>query len=92
MLRIPNFHQSKYLQRVSSRVCQVLRFANGAKLYSKINRTNNGNDLMKDLDKLETWPEKWQMPFHCDKCKCLHLGHGNANLTRRYRHLGERKI
>ena len=51
------------------------------KLYSKIKWSNNDDDLQKDLEKLEKWLEKWQMLFNFDKCKCLHLGQVNLNLT-----------
>ncbi|CAJ0945658.1 unnamed protein product [Ranitomeya imitator] len=33
--------------------------------------------LQMDLDKLETWAERWQMRFNNDKCKVIHMGRGN---------------
>ncbi|CAJ0927875.1 unnamed protein product [Ranitomeya imitator] len=30
-----------------------------------------------DLDKLETWAERWQMRFNNDKCKVIHMGRVN---------------
>ncbi|CAJ0920497.1 unnamed protein product [Ranitomeya imitator] len=30
-----------------------------------------------DLDKLETWAERWQMRFNNDKCKVIHMGRRN---------------
>ena len=61
-------------------VSQVLEFVDDAKLYSNVNRSNNDNDLLGDLEKREKWSEKWQMLFNFDKCKCLHLGCGSPNL------------
>ena len=37
--------------------------------------------LQNDLDKLVKWSEKWQMLFNFGKCKCLHTGHGNLDVT-----------
>ena len=55
--------------------------SNDTKVYSKLKRSNNDDDLQKDLEKLEKWSEKWQMLFNFDKYKCLRQGHGNPNLT-----------
>ncbi|CAJ0965832.1 unnamed protein product [Ranitomeya imitator] len=33
--------------------------------------------LQMDLDKLETWAERWQMRFNNDKCKVIHMGRRN---------------
>ena len=43
---------------------------------------NTGNLKM---IKLVKWSEMWQMVFNFNKCKCLHLGHKNANLTYKFR-------
>ena len=37
--------------------------------------------LQDDIDKLVKWPEKWQMLFNFGKCKCLHIGPGNASMN-----------
>ena len=37
--------------------------------------------LQDDIDKLVKWSEKWQMLFNFGKCKCLHIGPGNTNMT-----------
>ena len=33
--------------------------------------------LQRDLDRLVSWSEVWQMRFNVDKCKVMHLGRGN---------------
>ena len=38
-------------------------------------------ELQKDLHRMYKWSEDWQMMFNIDKCKCLHLGHGNSRTT-----------
>ena len=71
-----------YINDLHSNIAsEGLEFADDTKLYFKVKRSDNDNDLQKDLEKLETLPEKWQMLFNCDKWKCLHLGLGNPNLT-----------
>ena len=47
--------------------------------YSKVNKSNNDNDLQKDWEKIE----KWSMLLNFDKWKCLHLENINAILTYR---------
>ena len=37
--------------------------------------------LQDDIDKLVKWSENWQMLFNFGKCKCLHIGPGNANMN-----------
>ena len=34
--------------------------------------------LQDDLTKLVKWSGKWRMLFNFDKCKCIHIGHGNV--------------
>ena len=34
--------------------------------------------IQQDVDRLETWVEKWQMEFNQDKCEAMHLGRSNA--------------
>ena len=37
--------------------------------------------LQNYLDKLVKWSEKWQMLLNFGKCKCLHTGHGNLDVS-----------
>ena len=49
--------------------CKV--FADDTKIY---NKPENANILQEDLNKLQTWSEKWQLGFNVSKCKTLHIG------------------
>ena len=35
------------------------------------------DNLQVDLNRLGSWSDKWQLRFHPDKCKTLHLGYKN---------------
>ena len=59
----------------------VLKFADGTKLFRKVNTDGNKQHLQNDLDRLVKWSEKWQMLFNFGKCKCLHTGHRNLNVN-----------
>ena len=49
----------------------VLKFADGTKLFRKVNTDGDKQHLQNDLDRLVKWSEKWQMLFNFGKCKCL---------------------
>ncbi|KAJ8019440.1 hypothetical protein HOLleu_41039 [Holothuria leucospilota] len=38
-------------------------------------------ELQEDLDMLYKWSCDWQMLFNAQKCKCLHVGHFNAQAS-----------
>ena len=59
----------------------VLKFADDTKLFRKVNTDGDKQHLQNDLDRLVKWSEKWQMLFNFGKCKCLHTGHGNLNVS-----------
>ena len=54
-------------------LCQV--FANSAKLFYNVNLRDEekNKSLQKDIEALEAWSHKWQIPFNVGKCKCLHI-------------------
>ncbi|CAJ0965440.1 unnamed protein product [Ranitomeya imitator] len=52
-------------------------FADDTKLCKAVNTREDSILLQMDLDKLETWAERWQMRFNNDKCKVIHMGRGN---------------
>ena len=59
----------------------VLKFADDTKLFRKVNTDGDKQHLQNDLDRLVKWSEKLQMLFNFGKCKCLHTGHGNLNVS-----------
>ncbi|CAJ0946251.1 unnamed protein product [Ranitomeya imitator] len=50
---------------------------NDTKLCKAVNTREDSILLQIDLDKLETWAERWQMRFNNDKCKVIHMGRRN---------------
>ena len=52
----------------------MLRFADDAKMISKVGTEADVFKLKNDLEKLEKWSDDWQMLFNVDKCKVMHLG------------------
>ncbi|CAJ0930371.1 unnamed protein product [Ranitomeya imitator] len=52
-------------------------FADDTKLCKAVNTREDSILLQMDLDKLETWAERWQKRFNNDKCKVIHMGRRN---------------
>ena len=61
--------------------CQILKFGDDTKLFSKAKEIGDKQKLQDDIDKLVKWYEKWQMLFNFRKCKCLHTGPGNTGMN-----------
>ena len=59
----------------------VLKFTDDTKVFRNVNTDGDKQHLQNDPDKLVNWSEKWQMLFNLGKCKCLHTGHGNLDIT-----------
>ena len=59
----------------------VLKFADDTKVFRKVNTDGNKEHLQNDLDKLVKWSEKWPMLLNFGKCKCLHRGHGDLDIS-----------
>ena len=53
------------------------KFADDCKITKKVNSQQDAEEVQLDLNTLAAWSEKWQMAFHPDKCKVLHIGHNN---------------
>ena len=52
-------------------------FADDAKIYRKMDSTQDRYLLQDDLNKLHTWSQKWLMGFNQAKCKVMHMGRKN---------------
>ena len=48
-------------------------FADDGLLYREINTETYSEELKKYLDALEEWERTWQMHFHPEKCKVIHM-------------------
>lgn len=55
----------------------VKKFADDTKLYSQVSTLEDATTIQADLDSVFNWSKEWQMLFNVDKCKVMHIGHGN---------------
>ena len=55
----------------------LIKFADDTNLDAKIQSEQDRIGLQRDLDNLEAWSTKWQMPFNVEKCKVMHFGTSN---------------
>ena len=61
---------------------KILKFADDTKLFTKTKEIiGDKQNLQDDIYKLVKWSKKWQMLFNFGKCKCLHIGPGNASMN-----------
>jgi len=56
-------------------------FADDTKIYREISSEDDCKALQTDLDSLAAWSDSWQLRFNPSKCKCMHLGKCNPNVT-----------
>jgi len=59
----------------------ILKFADDTKVFSSVNSVEEHSKLQKDLQAINRWWEEWQMLFNVDKCKVMHIGKENPNLS-----------
>jgi len=52
----------------------ILKFADDTKMFSKIDDSQDAENLQKDLDRLIQWSNEWQMMFNIRECKVMHIG------------------
>lgn len=57
--------------------CKI--FADDTKLYRTVKEPDDIITLEADIDALQKWSNKWQLPFNADKCKVMHFGSSNPN-------------
>lgn len=57
----------------------LLKFADDAKLFGRVNDDTKIGTLKDDILKLSTWAKEWGMQFNIDKCKVMHIGKNNSN-------------
>jgi len=55
----------------------ILKFADDTKVLGICDNDLDHGVIQSDLHKLQQWADAWQMSFNVDKCKILHMGHGN---------------
>ena len=58
-------------------MCQL--FADDAKIFRSVKSNEDNIILQRDLNKLSTWADRWQLPFNIGKCKSLHIGRHNPH-------------
>ena len=49
-------------------------FADDTKIYDK---SKNYDRLQENINRLQNWPNKWNLYFNVEKCKVLHVGKNN---------------
>ena len=59
----------------------ILKFADDTKIFGPAQCHRDRECLQKDLEKLVSWAEQWQMEFNVDKCKVMHMGRSNEGYT-----------
>ena len=60
---------------------KILICADDTNFFTKTKEIGDKHNLKDDIDKLVKWSEKWKMLFNFGKCKCLHIGPGNASMN-----------
>jgi len=53
----------------------VWMFADDTKVWTWISAPEDGECLQEDLNRLTSWSDKWNLDFHPEKCKVMHIGH-----------------
>ena len=54
-------------------------FVNDTKIYGPIYDVADKEALQADLDRVDAWADRWQLPFNESKCKILHIGRSNSS-------------
>jgi len=71
-----------YINDIDDSVCtNLLKFADGSKLFSLVFNVDDIGKLQRDLTNLCNWAEEWMMLFNVEICKMMHIGRTNNNTT-----------
>ncbi|KAK3893425.1 hypothetical protein Pcinc_002749 [Petrolisthes cinctipes] len=71
---VKNFLQGRRQRVVES---PIAWFADDTKVYRVEKNEQDCHMLQKDINQLDKWARKWQLPFNESKCKVMHFGRGN---------------
>ena len=63
------------LPDVIKSMCKI--FADDTKAYTCMKCGEDSRRFQDDLEALNNWSDKWQLPFNLGKCKCMHMGDKN---------------
>ncbi|KAK8748335.1 hypothetical protein OTU49_016085 [Cherax quadricarinatus] len=69
---------------------EVSLFADDVKLMRRIKSDEDQAGLQRDLDRLDTWSNKWLLEFNPAKCKVMKIGEGHRRPQTEYRLGGQR--
>ena len=57
----------------------ISTFADDTKFGGFADSDEDHQRIQQDIDRLETWAERWQMEFNPDKCEVMHFGRSNTD-------------
>ena len=60
----------------------MLLFADGTKIYGRADSPGDEEKLQEDLNAIVEWSKQWQLPFHPDKAKAIHVGKSREQFNR----------
>ena len=68
----------------------ISKFEDDTKIGGVADSAGDCQRIQQDIDRLETWAQKWQMELNLDKCEVMHFGGSNlgVNYTLNSRPLG----
>ena len=61
----------------------ISKFADDTKIGGVVDEVEGCCRLQRDIDRMQSWAEKWQMEFNPDKCEVIHFGRTNLNVDYR---------